>query len=204
MKQYYFISFFSNFFKYLIKMYNYLYLGECDVSSIKNKIKNLDDNIWNIETIRQNKYVVHKNTKTINLLWSLESLVNSFIENKKSKEYYLFEIDIFLEKIKNLYMNKYGKGKFKRIILTKLKAKSNIDLHIDEGKSLKTCFRTHIPIITNPNVYFFVNGEQKNMKEGEIWEINNKLPHMVQNQSEFDRVHLIIDYDVNNFSLSYS
>ena len=184
--------------------YNYLYLGNCDILTLKNKVKNLSDDIWNMETIRQNIYKVHKNTKTINLLWSLESLTNPFIENKKSREYYSLQIDNFLEKIKNLYIEKYGKGKFKRIILTKLKAKSNIDAHQDLGKSLENCFRTHIPIITNPDVYFFVSGEKKNMKEGEIWEINNRNLHMVENQSEFDRVHLIVDYEIKNFNLNYS
>lgn len=186
------------------RMYNYLYLGKCDILTLKNKIKNLSDDIWNMETIRQNIYKAHRNTKTINLLWSLESLTNPFIENKKSKEYYSLDIDNFLEKIKNLYIEKYGKGKFKRIILTKLKAKSNIDTHQDLGKSLKNCFRTHIPIITNPDVYFFISGEKKNMKEGEIWEINNRNFHMVENQSEFDRVHLIVDYEVKNINSNYS
>jgi aspartyl/asparaginyl beta-hydroxylase (cupin superfamily) len=41
------------------------------------------------------------------------------------------------------------------------------------------------------------------MKEGEIWEINNKYLHGVKNQSEFDRIHLIIDYDVKNSNISY-
>lgn len=185
-------------------MYNYLYLGKCDVSFIRDKIKNLDDNIWNIETIRQKIYEQHKNTETINLLWSLESLKNSLFENKKTKEYYFFEIDNFLESIKKLYEKQYGKGKFKRIILTKLKAKTNIDIHIDQGESLKNCFRTHIPIITNPDVHFFVNGEQKNMKEGEIWEIDNEKLHEVRNQSKFDRIHLIIDYDIKKFNFNYS
>jgi hypothetical protein len=32
------------------------------------------------------------------------------------------------------------------------------------------------------------------MKEGEIWEINNQSLHSVRNDSEYDRVHFIIDY----------
>jgi hypothetical protein len=137
-------------------------------------------------------------------MWSLESLSNKFLTNKKTKEYNLFDIDSFLQKIKKLYVNQYGLGEFKRIILTKLNANSNIDMHQDLGASLENCIRTHIPIITNSNVYFVVGGEKKNMKIGEIWEIDNKKPHMVINKSNFDRVHLIIDYEKKSTIFSYS
>ena len=181
-----------------MKLNNYLYLGKSDVSHIQNQLQNLDNNIWDLNQIRQNIYEIHKHTKSIDLMWSLESLSNPHYKNKKSKEYLLFDIDNFLQQIKSLYINQYGKGKFVRIILTKLKAKQTIDLHQDFGKSLENCFRTHIPIITNPDVYFIVGGESKNMKVGEIWEINNRNPHMVINKSDFDRVHLIIDFDTTN------
>lgn len=184
-------------------MSNYFYLGKTDVSFIKKQLEKSNNSIWNIETSRQKTYDVHKHTETINLLWSLNSLSNPVIENNKTKEYYFFDIDNFLKNIKNFYIKRYGKGSFKRILLTKLKAKSNIDIHQDLGKSLENCFRTHIPIITNDEVYFFVDGEKKNMKIGEIWEIDNKKPHMVKNQSNFDRIHLIIDYDILNLRVKY-
>jgi hypothetical protein len=187
-----------------MKLDNYLYLGKTDVSFIEKELKNLSDDVWDIETIRQKIYDAHRNTKTINLMWSLESISNKFLTNKKTKEYNLFDIDSFLQKIKKLYVNQYGLGEFKRIILTKLNANSNIDMHQDLGASLKNCIRTHIPIITNSDVYFIVDGESKNMKVGEIWEIDNSKPHMVMNESNIDRVHLIIDYDTKYFNFNYS
>jgi hypothetical protein len=184
-----------------MKLNNYLYLGKTDVSHIQNQLQNLDNNIWDLNQIRQNIYEVHKHTKSIDLMWSLESLSNPHYKNKKNKEYLLFDMNNFLQEIKSFYINQYGKGKFVRIVLTKLKAKQNIELHQDggnAGKCLENCFRTHIPIITNPDVYFIVDGESKNMKVGEIWQIDNRKPHMVMNKSDFDRVHLIIDFDTTN------
>lgn len=35
------------------------------------------------------------------------------------------------------------------------------------------------------------------MKEGEIWEINNSVTHSVDNISDEDRVHFIIDYKLS-------
>ena len=42
-------------------------------------------------------------------------------------------------------------------------------------------------------MWFFVDGEKKNLKTGEIWEIDNTKLHKVENLSNSDRVHLIVD-----------
>jgi quercetin dioxygenase-like cupin family protein len=49
-------------------------------------------------------------------------------------------------------------------------------------------------LITNKDILFTVGNTTKNLKEGEIWEINNQNLHSVQNNSKEERIHLIIDY----------
>jgi aspartyl/asparaginyl beta-hydroxylase (cupin superfamily) len=75
----------------------------------------------------------------------------------------------------------------------KLPAGKIIDPHEDGGDYLYHTCRHHIPIITNPGVGFFIDGETQHMKEGECWEINNNKTHAVFNKGETDRVHLLID-----------
>ena len=70
-------------------------------------------------------------------------------------------------------------------------ANSTIPPHVDGGT---VGHRHHIPVITNTGVIFTVGGEEKHMKQGEIWEINNQLPHAVVNHGNKDRVHLIADW----------
>jgi aspartyl/asparaginyl beta-hydroxylase (cupin superfamily) len=66
---------------------------------------------------------------------------------------------------------------------------------MDSGYSLESCNRIHIPIITNNEVYFTVGGERKNLKDGEMWQINNNNKmHSVENNSNQDRIHLITDW----------
>jgi aspartyl/asparaginyl beta-hydroxylase (cupin superfamily) len=65
--------------------------------------------------------------------------------------------------------------------------------HTDKGDYLSTVRRFHIPIITNDLVSYTVNGERVHMKQGECWEINNLKSHSVLNESDTDRVHLLID-----------
>ncbi|MFP6744385.1 MAG: aspartyl/asparaginyl beta-hydroxylase domain-containing protein, partial [Alphaproteobacteria bacterium] len=46
----------------------------------------------------------------------------------------------------------------------------------------------------NDKVVFVVGGEAMSMKPGEMWEINNLREHFVDNGSEENRIHLIMDW----------
>lgn len=54
-------------------------------------------------------------------------------------------------------------------------------------------FRLHIPIITNPNVEFILDGQRLIMNEGECWYFNANFLHSVKNGGDKDRIHLVID-----------
>lgn len=55
------------------------------------------------------------------------------------------------------------------------------------------CFRLHIPIITNSEVEFILDGKRLIMNEGECWYIDANFIHSVANRGEQDRIHLVID-----------
>lgn len=54
-------------------------------------------------------------------------------------------------------------------------------------------FRLHIPIITNPDVEFILDGQRLIMNEGECWYFNANFTHSVKNSGNKDRIHLVID-----------
>lgn len=68
------------------------------------------------------------------------------------------------------------------------------DLGYDEGK-----IRLHIPIITNPHVEFFLDAHRVEMNEGECWYLDLSLPHWVANRGSADRIHLVIDCELNEW-----
>lgn len=75
---------------------------------------------------------------------------------------------------------------------------------IHEHKDRDLCFeeglvRFHIPVITNKQVEFFLEGEQMHLQEGECWYMNFNLPHSLHNKSNTERIHLVIDARVNNW-----
>lgn len=59
--------------------------------------------------------------------------------------------------------------------------------------------RLHIPIVTHPDVTFFLAGQPIPMQVGECWYLNLNLPHRVENYSDIARVHLVVDCVVNEW-----
>ena len=92
----------------------------------------------------------------------------------------------------------YGNGYIIRTELVNLPAYCNVKRHIDRGESLVKDKRIHLVLETNDEVIFKVDEVEKNMKVGELWEINNTKYHSVKNGGNTDRFHLIIDYKMTN------
>ena len=57
--------------------------------------------------------------------------------------------------------------------------------------------RIHIPIVTHEEVYFYINGERAEWKEGEFWYGNFSEVHSIHNKSDITRVHLVMDCAIN-------
>ena len=86
--------------------------------------------------------------------------------------------------------------------LMKLSAGSYIKEHRDHDLSLEEGMaRLHIPIITNHQVYFRLNQHRVVMNEGECWYLRLSDPHSVANKGSIDRVHMVIDAEVNEWLL---
>ena len=166
---------------------NFNYIGKLSISNFSKKVKNI--NSWEDYQFRQKTYEVHKYTKTIPLIFHKDPTYHKQYNNYKEE----------IEKIKKVFTKKFGQGYIIRAILVNLPAQKIIPEHIDGGDSLNSCKRIHVPLITNDKILFTVGYETKNLKVGEMWEINNsKKPHSVENNSKEDRVHLIIDWVIND------
>jgi len=75
-----------------------------------------------------------------------------------------------------------------------IKEHCDYNLSVEDGEA-----RVHIPVITNPDVEFFLNNERVIMNEGECWYLNLNLKHRVANNGRTDRIHLVIDCVVNDW-----
>ena len=87
-----------------------------------------------------------------------------------------------------------------RVRLMSLKAGTKITKHTDKvDKDIKTgkIIRLHIPVITDDNIVcqsWFGSGIMEiHMKKCQCWWLDVSRPHAVINNSEIDRVHIVID-----------
>ena len=95
---------------------------------------------------------------------------------------------------------------FERVRFMKIKANSGIGKHSDRidkdfGLEDGNIIRIHVPIRTNDQVEFYLwEGKEKlvnYLEEGHYYYVDVRAPHAVTNNSDVDRIHLVIDVYVN-------
>ena len=160
---------------------------------IKRKLAKIPEKTWHGGD-REKVYEVHKATQSLLLIH------DSDFRHFKPTYHDLYkdfkkELAPIFDAISKRYNND---GYIVRCLFARLAAGSKIDTHTDGLYSLLKCHRIHIPIITNDQVFFTIGGESKVLGEGEMWEINNSTLHGVDNKSDQDRIHLIIDWVPNS------
>jgi hypothetical protein len=82
--------------------------------------------------------------------------------------------------------------------LMRLGADSQIHEHSDHDLAAEMgMVRLHIPVRTNADVDFRLNGRRIVMAVGEVWYLRLADRHSVRNRGETDRVHLVVDIPLN-------
>ncbi|MFB9076943.1 adenylyl-sulfate kinase [Flavobacterium procerum] len=85
--------------------------------------------------------------------------------------------------------------------LLRLGPGSEIKEHVDNDTSYEDgFFRIHIPILTNDEVFFYIDHKRVQMQMGECWYGNFQLTHSVENNSTEPRIHLTLDCIRNEWS----
>jgi hypothetical protein len=94
-----------------------------------------------------------------------------------------------------------------RIHILKLSPGAGINMHRDIGHEAANIalkkVRLHIPIYTNDDVTFFVGGEKIKMIPSNLYYVNFSKSHYVKNEGTEDRIHLVLDLDVNDWLMQF-
>jgi hypothetical protein len=164
-------------------------ISKYDESHIRNYIQQNWNSLW--KDIPERKEWFAQEYTDITLLYnlpdSLTEVFGKFHINEKLIN------DMCLQSLFSKLTRETGR-RLGRAMLIKLPAKKSISSHIDRGHHLEKCDRIHLPIITDSNVKFTINKNIYDMPAGVIARINNNLWHSVENSSENDRVHLVMDF----------
>jgi len=170
--------------------FNFKKHGEYNVQELSKLVANFSDE-WLLDTSRQKKFEVHKHTQ-------FYSIYNAKVDWKLGDAYTVHGREVsdkIISAVEGIVkdLEKIHNGIRGQVLLVKLLSGMDIAPHKDSGDYLGASRRHHIPIITSQKVRFGVGDEEVEMLSGQCWEINNNRTHYVINNSETDRVHLIID-----------
>ena len=75
-----------------------------------------------------------------------------------------------------------------------IKEHTDLDLSFEEGT-----VRIHVPVVTNAGVEFYLNRSRVVLDAGSAWYLRLSDPHSVVNRGSSDRVHMVIDAEVNRW-----
>ena len=177
-------------------------LGDIDVSGLAEKVSRMSDDEWAQDDSRQKKFPAHIDTETVWMVYDAD-----FRHLNPTRHSLMDQYEPQLGPIFDLIRKHYDEalvgrvpaegrqpGYFIRIIMTRLRAGGAIKPHIDGGYSLKRCHRIHLPLITNEMCTFTTGDTTLHMRAGEMWEINNRQLHSVENGGGEARVHMVLDY----------
>ncbi len=166
--------------------------GAVDTTNLREAILNQDDLAWDEDDQRQDDYDVHRQTKSIVMLFASLSWPRVTITREKGWDR-IAEVanPIMADIIERFYS---PGGTIIRAVAAKLVAGGNITPHRDSFKSFAYGHRIHIPITTNKLVRFMIDGRPYRFEVGHVYEINNQKSHSVMNAGKEDRINFIFDY----------
>lgn len=173
------------------------HLGSADINALNARVKSLPESLWQSENEHKpNNYNNLNDTRHIIFRFINASSVFDFVDRPLWDEWKDVLLPIMEQAAKSLGYSNY---RFPRVMLAKLPAGSEILPHSD-GRASHYIHKIHVPLITNPETLFHVGAKAKNLPVGEIFEVNNKRNHAVQNGGEQDRIHLIFEcYNMNDY-----
>lgn len=168
-------------------------LGKVDISALKTAVLAIPDQIWARENAaKPNRFEALDRTAHI-----VFRFVQDFKDWRNSYDGGLWpEWRPLLEPVLEAATRDYGykRGAYPRVMLARMPVGGVIHPHRDANPAAKWPHKIHVPILTNPRVMFYVNGEGRHMAEGEAVEVNNMGVHSVLNEGATERIHLIFEY----------
>jgi hypothetical protein len=80
-----------------------------------------------------------------------------------------------------------------RVLIVKLKPGGVVTPHIDEGTYADHYARFHVAVTGNEQATLTAGPNTQHFAPGEAWWFDHKVTHSARNDSDTDRIHIIID-----------
>lgn len=168
-------------------------LGTVDIQRLREAVLAIPEAQWDAENAgKPNRFETLTTTRHIVLRF-----VSNMVDWRESYDRPLWgEWKGLLEPVLTAATEDYGyrRGAFPRVMLARMAPGGEIEEHRDTNPAAQWPHKIHVPIMTNPDVTFFVDEVGYHFPEGEAVEVNNMAYHAVTNRGTTDRIHLIFEY----------
>jgi hypothetical protein len=173
-------------------------LGRVDVEPLKQLVARVSESVWDVEDAqKENRFAVFHHTRHI---------VFRFIAGMRDhRQFYSTPIwsawQSRLQPVMDDAIVEYGfrQPVFPKVMLARLAAGAVIDRHVDGAGSNLFTHKIHVPLQTSAEARMFIRDRSFHLEEGCVYEVNNIVPHAVENRGSMDRIHLIFEvFDAAN------
>ena len=162
-----------------------------DVARLLEEV-NSHDQAWRIDTGRQDRIRVQRDTNTIFLSAAVPRPDLHINENQETR---LTSVAGMFPRAL-AFMTEFAQEMnccLSRATIVRLKPKSQVYRHIDAGSYYFLRDRFHLVLQSSTGSVLISGGEQVRMNEGELWWFDNKQYHESYNESDDWRIHYIFD-----------
>ncbi len=168
-------------------------LGQVDVARLRDAVLAIAEAQWDAENAdKPNRFEALDRTRHI-----VFRFVSDFQDWRKSYDRPLWaQWRELLEPVMAQAVAPYGyaRAEFPRVMLARMAPGGVIKPHRDANPAAKWPHKIHVPLLTNEQVTFFIDGVGYHFREGEAVEVSNMAVHAVENAGSSDRIHLIFEY----------
>jgi len=201
-------------------------LGEVDVSYYVDLFSDIDDADWMDEfSAFSKKYIpFFRELERLPLMYSMRGEYEGVYENLedavgdfdprndivrflnsgnpdndiqiKGKFYEKYYNEKFFNDIFKLLTEELGEGQCMMFMFNLMNPHSKIDPHADQRTGDKK--RIHIPIVTHPDIKLYNGGDELHMEVGKVYMIDHTIEHSVDNPTDCERIHLVVDWKTND------
>ena len=90
------------------------------------------------------------------------------------------------------------------VLITRIPPGHGIDKHVDKSWHVDYYDKFYVSLQSQPGAKFFCGDEVLEPETGDIWRFDNRLEHWVRNESDKDRITLIICIRTEKFKMKES
>ena len=150
--------------------------------------------LFKINTLRQDfPGSPHKDTESIILRWQAEKTMEKALDEHENVSQPAYLLLPEARQIIMQLMARVGGERLGRAMIVRLPPGGHIPAHVDTGSHAEYYDRFHVVLQSKFGNKFRCGGEIVEMQPGQIWWFQNKVGHEVINNSDEDRLHLIVD-----------